>query len=202
MFRIPAIIAKPAEFARIFSPVFTCFVAKKVYRQLLRIPRTVVWLDYCNEGRSEMNRTQLIVLWAGIGILVLMGLFPPGTRGGYDFILEARSVSVGRLCIEWAMVIVVTGGLIYSLKVDPELMLKIPCLFFYLMGKMKLMRETAMSADRRNRSYQEILKDAKKNKNNVIGFWVMVLVFLLLGFIAIRLFSPVLQETFKGGIGE
>ena len=71
-----------------------------------------------------MSKTQLIVLWLGIGIVVLMGLFPPGTLGGYGFILEARSVSLGRLIIEWAIVVLITGGLIYTLKVDPDLMLK------------------------------------------------------------------------------
>jgi hypothetical protein len=72
------------------------------------------------------------------------------------------------------MVVAVTGGLIYSLKVDPELMLKIPSLFVYLSFFLK-------------RPYQEILNDAKKDKTNVIVFWVVVLAVLLLGFIAIRL---------------
>jgi hypothetical protein len=122
-----------------------------------------------------MSKTQLIVLWAGIGILVLMGLFPPGTRGGYDFILQASSVSLGRLCIEWVIVVLITGGLIYTLKVDPDLMLKIPCLLSSLL---------------RPRSYQEILKDAKEakhTKHNLIVFWVIVLVFLLFALVAIRL---------------
>jgi len=122
-----------------------------------------------------MNKTQLIVLWIGIGILILMGLFPPGTRGGYDFILEARSVSLSRLIIEWAIIVMLTGGLICSLKVDPDLMLKIPCLF---------------SSWLRKRSYQEVLKDAKEDKHNLIVFWLVVLVLLLLLLIAIRLSIP------------
>jgi len=111
-------------------------------------------------------------LWIGIGILVLMGLFPPGARGEYNFILEARSVSLSRLIIEWAIIVMLTGGLICSLKVDPDLMLKIPCLLSSLLRK---------------RSYQEILKDAKEDKSNIIGFWVVVLVLLLLALIATRL---------------
>jgi hypothetical protein len=121
-----------------------------------------------------MNRTQLKVLWIGIGLIVLMGLFPPG-RGGYRFILDTRSVSLGHLCIEWALVVVVTGGLIYSLKFDPELMLKIPCLLSSLLHNLfpLLFKQ----------SYQEILKEAKENKRKIIVFWVIVLVLLLLALI-------------------
>ena len=122
-----------------------------------------------------MTKTQLKVLWVAIGILVIMGLFPPGTRGGYDFILGARSVSLGRLIIEWAIVIMLTGGLIYSLKIDPDLMKKIACFSFYL-------------DDFGRRPYNELLEEARNKKDNaVLFFWVLVLVLLLLVIIAIRL---------------
>lgn len=137
-----------------------------------------------------MNRTQLKVLWVGIGIIVLMGLFPPGTHGGYDLILEARSVSLGRLIIEWAIVVAVTGGLIYSLKVDSELMLKIACAFLYLWGMW------------RKQSYREYFEQTrnKKEKANVFRFWVVVLILLLLVLIAIRLSVPARPPLRRGGL--
>lgn len=121
-----------------------------------------------------MNKTQLTVLWIGIGIFVLMGLFPPGTWG-YDFILEGRSISLGRLVIEWTIVVAITGGLIYSLKFDPDLLLKIPCLLWCLVP---------------GPPYQEVLKDAKEGKGKVLAFWVVVLALLFLVLLAIRLFAP------------
>ena len=112
-----------------------------------------------------------------------MGLFPPGTRGGYDFILQASSVSLGRLCIEWVIVVLITGGLIYTLKVDPDLMLKIPCLLLPFL----------LSSLSRPLSYQEFLKDAKdakKYNHHIVVFWVIVVAFLLLAIVAIRLSIP------------
>jgi len=79
-----------------------------------------------------MTKTQLKVLWIGIAIFVLMGLFPPTGSSyfpPYDFILTGANVDVCLLCIQWAIVAVVTGGLIYILKFDPELILKIRCRF-------------------------------------------------------------------------
>jgi len=137
-----------------------------------------------------MNHTQLKVLWVGIGVIVLMGLFPPGTYGGYDLILVARSISLGRLIIEWAIVVTVTGGLIYSLKVDPDLMLKIACVFLYLWGMW------------RRQSYREYFEQMrnKKEKANVFRFWVVVLILLLLVFIAIRLSVPDRPPLRRGGL--
>ena len=77
-----------------------------------------------------MSKTQLKVLWVGIGVLVLMGLFPPdeyqrnvipsGLGGDepsrYSFILTVRDVAFCELFIQWVIVAVVTGGLIYTLK--------------------------------------------------------------------------------------
>jgi len=81
-----------------------------------------------------MSKTQLIILWIGIFIFVLMGLFPPAEhsfRGefyvGYEFILNSANISFSRLFVQWVIVAAITGGLIYSLKVDPELILKIRC---------------------------------------------------------------------------
>jgi len=130
-----------------------------------------------------MNRTQLITLWVGIGVLLLMGLWPPAPRGGYDFILDAIRVSLSRLCIEWAIVAMLTGGLIYSLRVDPDLMLKIPCVFFYLRYSGK-------------QSFEEILKDAKENKTNVVAFWWVAVILLLLALIAVRLSIPARSAPF------
>jgi hypothetical protein len=125
----------------------------------------------------RLNRTQRVVLWFGIGMLVLMGLFPPGARGGYAFILQARSVSLSRLCIEWALVILVTGGLIYALKIDPDLMLRPPCwLLCYLSG----------------RSFGAYLDEARNKMHGtpIRWFWVLVLALLVLFLIAIRSSIP------------
>ncbi len=82
-----------------------------------------------------MSKTQLKILWIGIVIFVLMGLFPPAESfspensyaAGYGFISNVGNVAFSRLFIQWAIVAILTGGLIYSLKVDPELILKIRC---------------------------------------------------------------------------
>ena len=81
-----------------------------------------------------MSKTQLIILWIGIFIFVLMGIFPPAERSfrgefyvGYEFILNSANISFSRLFVQWVIVAAITGGLIYSLKVDPELILKIRC---------------------------------------------------------------------------
>ena len=82
-----------------------------------------------------MSKKQLKVLWMGIALFVLMGLFPPEVqyfRGercavGYEFILTAPNIAFGVLLVQWVLVVAVIGGLIYSLKVEPELILKIRC---------------------------------------------------------------------------
>jgi hypothetical protein len=76
-----------------------------------------------------MNRKQKICLWVGIAVIVTMGIFPPwmitgGSQGclpmGYSFILNPPSpanlcrIDASRLCIQWVMVAVVTGGLIFT----------------------------------------------------------------------------------------
>jgi len=69
-----------------------------------------------------MSKTQLVVLWVGIGIIVLVHFFPPGEYSvwgngvEYKFILNSPNISISRLFIQWAIVAVVTGGLIYTLK--------------------------------------------------------------------------------------
>ena len=138
---------------------------------------------------AEMNRTQLIILWIGIAIFVLMGLFPPRShsrriiqqiqgisgddspeppRGGF-ILSDRRAIDWEMLSIGWAIVAVITGGLIYSLKVDPELILKISCAFLYL-----------LCLDRRpgkKRSYAEILENARSKKT---GTWIWIFWILLL----------------------
>jgi hypothetical protein len=73
-----------------------------------------------------MSKTQLKVLWLGIGFLGFIGLFPPESPRGCGFLLQDASVSLGRLVIECGIVVVVTGGLICSLRVDPDLLQKTP----------------------------------------------------------------------------
>jgi len=87
-----------------------------------------------------MNRKQKIILWVGIGLIVAMGLFPPwiipvrstpfGTIRrdlGYSPIWEPAtakrvidqktysyhgSIDFQRLCVQWVIVAVLTGGLV------------------------------------------------------------------------------------------
>jgi len=78
-----------------------------------------------------MNRKQKIVLWIGIAIVVLMGLFPPwmgyikAERGyiRHTFIWyhpAARNmgmrIDVPHLCVQWSIIVAITGGLIITFK--------------------------------------------------------------------------------------
>ena len=89
-----------------------------------------------------MNRNQRICLWVGIAVFVLIGLFPPhyGRRvprsgdnssvlvtwamaHGYWFLVswsEKKAIDTERLCIQWAIVAVVTGGLILTFHQSPR----------------------------------------------------------------------------------
>lgn len=78
-----------------------------------------------------MNKKQLVVMWVGIAIIVLMGLFPPWTTYGnsgdcyltHKFILfkpaerniPAR-IDTGHLFVQWIIVTAITGGLIVTFK--------------------------------------------------------------------------------------
>jgi len=129
-----------------------------------------------------MNKIQLKVLWVGIGIFVLMGLFPPTTRG-YNFVLERGDISLSRLLIQWTIIATITAGFIYSLKVDPELIVKIPCFFSYLF-------------DLGRRPYIELLEEArnKEDKSDIRRFWLVLLALLLLALIIIGL-------SYEGTVG-
>jgi hypothetical protein len=86
-----------------------------------------------------MNRKQIICLWIGIIIIVLMGIFPPWSAYKGDgecyllhkFILfqpaekniPAR-IDTGHLFVQWIMVAVVTGGLIFTFRDKKEKKLK------------------------------------------------------------------------------
>lgn len=68
-----------------------------------------------------MNRKQMVVLWAGIAAFVLIGLFPPmtgTTRGSLrgEWWGDCGRVDVNRMLRYWAIVTVVAGGLIYTLR--------------------------------------------------------------------------------------
>lgn len=80
-----------------------------------------------------MNTKRKIVLWIGIAIIVVMGIFPPWVqRGalseksdGYSFILnEPENYAFGwfprldlpRLFIQWLIVAFITAGLIVTVK--------------------------------------------------------------------------------------
>ncbi len=78
-----------------------------------------------------MNKTQLIVLWIGIAGFVLVGLNPhwaairkvQGWPPEYKFCWGPESME--KLVVGWGAVVVVTGGLICTLGVHPDLIQKI-----------------------------------------------------------------------------
>ena len=81
-----------------------------------------------------MNKKQKIVLWIGIAVIVIMGIFPPWVisgystgrpiAGSYSLITSppkmgeayAKSIDLYRLGVQWVIVGVITGGLIYTFK--------------------------------------------------------------------------------------
>ena len=76
-----------------------------------------------------MNKKQKRILWIGITIVILMGLFPPyehSMRGRekvfYDFLLFTLSseLAVARLAVQWIIVSVLTASAIYSIKGSKE----------------------------------------------------------------------------------
>ena len=54
-----------------------------------------------------MNRKQIICLWVGISTFVLIGLYS---------LMRPYSIDTPRLCVQWAIVAVITGGLIATFK--------------------------------------------------------------------------------------
>jgi len=84
-----------------------------------------------------MNKSQLIVLWIGIAGFVLVGLNPhwdpyweePTRTSGYKSSRKYKLCwgpeSMEELVAAWGVVLVVTGGLICTLGVHPDLMQKI-----------------------------------------------------------------------------
>lgn len=84
-----------------------------------------------------MNKSQLIVLWIGIAAFVLVGLNPhwdpyweePTRTSGYKSSRKYKLCwgpqSMEELVAAWGVVMVVTGGLICTLGVHPDLMHKI-----------------------------------------------------------------------------
>jgi hypothetical protein len=102
-----------------------------------------------------LNKNQKIVLWVALGIIVLMGLFPPWINtmnisnknlssnlikefaAGYHLIfisptkngwtdsdglwyMYSFSLDYGRLFLQWLMVILVSGTLLYLLR-EPQI---------------------------------------------------------------------------------
>jgi hypothetical protein len=73
-----------------------------------------------------MNKKQKNVMWIGIALIVVMGIFPPwaiSDQGsfamlGYGFILSppknACHINTSHLYVQWIMVTVVTGGLVVT----------------------------------------------------------------------------------------
>lgn len=64
-----------------------------------------------------MNRRQMIVLWVGTIIFILIGLFPP-LRRGYGFLLthNSEAIQFQKLLIQWFTLSAGIAGLIYYLR--------------------------------------------------------------------------------------
>ena len=84
-------------------------------------------------GRILMNKRQRVVLWIGLGLLFATCLVPPWACGGgvsggisaghsteYGFLFippgSARSISFSALFVEWAAVVILTGGALFMLR--------------------------------------------------------------------------------------
>lgn len=72
-----------------------------------------------------MNKRQLIVMWCGIGVIVLTGLFPfvkkPNRRLEMGYLLDDyKYLQIDVILIIWALAAVVTIGLIVTLKDKPK----------------------------------------------------------------------------------
>ncbi len=89
---------------------------------------------------KKMNKKQLVCLWIGIIVIVLMGLFPPTKYDSapwgrsriswwegfsdtvertHNFLFDIRhqhQILLGQLCIRWVIVAAITGGLICTFK--------------------------------------------------------------------------------------
>jgi len=72
-----------------------------------------------------MNKTQLLVMWLGIAIIVIVGLDSPlnSSRGivllGDDVGAERLAFitkDIGQLFMRWTMIAIVVAGLIYTLR--------------------------------------------------------------------------------------
>lgn len=77
-----------------------------------------------------MNKKQLITLWVGISIIVLMGIYPPyfismpmNPRAGrteYHFLFKTVffRVDIAKLLIQWFIVAFIITGLLFTFKVS------------------------------------------------------------------------------------
>jgi hypothetical protein len=71
--------------------------------------------------KASNRQKRIRVLWLGISIFVLIGLFPPNQRGystNFEFVIYNK-ISVTEflmLLIMWSIVVAITCGLLYTLK--------------------------------------------------------------------------------------
>ena len=97
-------------------------------------------ISYVKDDMHIVQYRKEIVVWVGIFLIALMGIFPPFSRTisgvggtyiergiGYYFILtqpnyEVENWQIGvkldisRLCVQWVTVAIVTGGLLYIFR--------------------------------------------------------------------------------------
>ncbi len=79
-----------------------------------------------------MSKKHKTILWIGIIVFALMGLFSPQMRpveggcyvdSGYDFIFNIsrrRRIDAPKLLVQWSMVVAVTGGLLVTLGAEKK----------------------------------------------------------------------------------
>jgi len=91
----------------------------KVFIASKRIIDRTIKIIY-NLQRSKKRK---LCLWIGASVIVLMGLFPPVKIGRssqyveYSFILNPSGpILLSNLIVQWIIVLVITGGLIYRFR--------------------------------------------------------------------------------------
>jgi len=59
----------------------------------------------------RLNKRQRIAVWVGLGLVVLMGLFPSEEYTWYE-----NLAGEFRVLVQWFLVVAVTGGAVFALK--------------------------------------------------------------------------------------
>jgi hypothetical protein len=121
---------RDVEHRELTSEFWFCCIASPVsFAGVWGIYWILCWVVLIVHRICKINnrQKQIMVLWLGIFIFVLMGLFPPVDRyrtfmGGRSSILgflfdtSSKDIAFGKLFVMWFIVAAITGGLLYALK--------------------------------------------------------------------------------------